>query len=285
MSQLAVQKTQKLFIGGEFVRSESGRVFSAPNDTKVPLSSRKDVRDAVVAAKKAQKAWAAKTPYNRGQILYRLAELLESRSEELSSCLSLDMVGDEDKHYQISKENVNQAIDLTVSYAGWADKYSQVASQINPVSGPYFVFSYPEPIGTVALLAPDPGGVLSLLARLLPVIVSGNSAVCLFETAPLARLTLGELFQASDCPAGVVNLLSGWRSELSDVLSRHMGIGALNLAGATEQEKEIMLSNGVENLKRLIAPSEDVFNWTAATSPERITAFCETKTVWHPVGV
>jgi acyl-CoA reductase-like NAD-dependent aldehyde dehydrogenase len=284
--RLSVRKTYKLYVGGAFPRSESGRSYTV-NDAKgnflanASRASRKDVRDAVVAARKAQAGWASRTPYNRGQILYRVAEMLEGRrdqfTEELRAAgLTKAAAGTE----------VDAAVDRWVWYAGWADKLTQVAGSANPVSGPFFNFSTPEPTGVVGIIAPD-GPLLGLVSVLAPVIVSGNTAVLVAaEPSPLPAITLGEVLATSDVPGGVVNILTGHRTELAPWLASHMDVNALDLTGlagldgdlATECEQA-----AAENLKRVLRPAES--DWTADPGTHRMTTFLETKTVWHPVGV
>jgi acyl-CoA reductase-like NAD-dependent aldehyde dehydrogenase len=281
--RLSVRKTYKLYVGGAFPRSESGRSYTV-NDAKgeflanASRASRKDVRDAVVAARKAQSGWAARTPYNRGQILYRVAEMLEGRHEQFTSELRAAGLSKNAAHAE-----VDAAVDRWVWYAGWADKIAQVTGSANPVSGPFFNFSTPEPTGVIGVIAPD-GPLLGLVSVLAPVIVTGNTAVLVAsEPSPLAAITLGEVLATSDLPGGVVNILTGHRSELAPWLASHMDVGGLDLTGvpgdlATECEKA-----AAENLKRVLRPVTE--DWTADPGIHRMTTFLETKTVWHPVGV
>jgi acyl-CoA reductase-like NAD-dependent aldehyde dehydrogenase len=283
--RLSVRKTYKLYVGGAFPRSESGRSYVV-NDAKgnflanASRASRKDVRDAVVAARKAQAGWASRTPYNRGQILYRVAEMLEGRRDQFTdelraAGLTRSAAGTE----------VDAAVDRWVWYAGWADKLTQVTGSANPVSGPFFNFSTPEPTGVVGIIAPD-GPLLGLVSVLAPVIVTGNTAVLVAsESSPLPAISLGEVLATSDLPGGVVNILTGHRGELAPWLASHMDVNALDLAGltdvgdlATECEKA-----AAENLKRVLRPAER--DWTSDPGTHRMTSFLETKTVWHPVGV
>jgi acyl-CoA reductase-like NAD-dependent aldehyde dehydrogenase len=281
--RLSVRKTYKLYVGGAFPRSESGRSYTV-NDAKgnflanASRASRKDVRDAVVAARKAQSGWAARTPYNRGQILYRVAEMLEGRRDQFT---------DELRAAGLTKTaagtEVDAAVDRWVWYAGWADKFAQVTGSANPVSGPFFNFSTPEPTGVVGIIAPD-GPLLGLVSVLAPVIVTGNTGVLVAsETSPLPAITLGEVLATSDVPGGVVNILTGHRAELAPWLASHMDVNALDLTGvagdlATECEEA-----AAENLKRVLRPERN--DWTDAPGTHRMTTFLETKTVWHPVGV
>ncbi|MFL5912261.1 MAG: aldehyde dehydrogenase family protein [Gaiellaceae bacterium] len=283
MTRLDVRKTYKLYIGGAFPRSESGRTYTV-NDAKgdflanASRASRKDVRDAVVAARKAQSGWAARTPYNRGQILYRVAEMLEGRRAQFVDELRATGLGK-----GASVAEVDAAVDRWVWYAGWADKLAQVIGTANPVAGPFFNFSTPEPAGVVGIVAPD-GPLLGLVSVLAPVIVTGNTAVLVAsEPAPLAAITLGEVLATSDLPGGVVNILTGHRAELAPWLASHMDVNGLDLTGvggdlATECERA-----AAENLKRVLRPAPS--DWTADPGTVRMTTFVETKTVWHPVGV
>ncbi len=281
--RLSVRKTYKLYIGGAFPRSESGRSYTV-NDAKghfvanAARASRKDVRDAVVAARKAQTGWAGRTPYNRGQILYRIAEMLEGRSAQFTEELRTTGLS-----RAAAVAEVEAAIDRWVWYAGWADKLAQVTGSANPVSGPFFNFSTPEPCGVVGVVAPD-APLLGLVSVLAPVIVTGNTAVLLAsEHGPLPAITLGEVFATSDLPGGVVNILTGHRAELTPWLASHMDVNALDLTGAADdlaRESEVAAA---ENLKRVLRPSED--DWSADPGTSRMTTFLEVKTVWHPVGV
>jgi acyl-CoA reductase-like NAD-dependent aldehyde dehydrogenase len=281
--RLSVRKTYKLYIGGAFPRSESGRSYTV-DDAKgdflanASRASRKDVRDAVVAARKAQSGWAGRTPYNRGQILYRVAEMLEGRRDQFT---------DELRGTGLTKAaaaiEVDAAVDRWVWYAGWADKIAQVVGTANPVSGPFFNFSTPEPTGVIGIVAPD-GPLLGLVSVLAPVIVTGNTAVLVAaEPSPLPAITLGEVLATSDLPGGVVNILTGHRTELAPWLASHMDVNGLDLTGvdgdlATECEQA-----AADNLKRVLRPAQE--DWTADPGTNRMTTFLETKTVWHPVGV
>ena len=238
MSRLPVKKTYKLFIGGGFPRSESGRTYEAEGQN-VARASRKDARDAVVAARKAQPGWASATAYNRGQVLYRLAEMMETRTADLAAVCS-------------GKKEVEAAIDRVVWYAGWADKLAQVIGSSNPVSGPYFNFSVPEPTGVVAVLAPEEPALGGLVARLAPVIVSGNAAVVVAsETHPLAAIELAEAIATSDLPGGVVNILTGLGEELAPILAGHMDVNAIDLTGADGQAPELERL-AADNVKRVV---------------------------------
>ncbi len=290
--RLEVRKTYKLYIGGKFSRTESGRSYlvSEAKGGK-PLAnacraSRKDVRDAVVAARGAFAGWAGLTAYNRGQILYRIAEMLEGRREQLA-----DEVGrSEGISRKAAREVVAKAIDRWVWYAGWADKLAQVFGSSNPVAGPYFNFSVPEPTGVVGVVAPPDSSLLGLVSRLAPVIVSGNTAVVLAaEQRPLPAITLAEVLATSDLPGGVVNLLTGFTAELIGPLAAHMDVNALDLAGldlALYRDAELAAA---ESVKRVVAPvnlpAKAWLDDSKGQDPYWIAAFLETKTVWHPVGV
>jgi len=263
--RLPVKKTYKLYIGGAFPRSESGRTYEAEGQN-VARASRKDVRDAVRAARGAQPKWAIMTAYNRGQVLYRVAEMLEARTREFA-----ELTGDE--------AEVHAAVDRFVWYAGWADKLAQVLGSANPVAGPYFNFTVPEPTGVVGVLVPDEPPLLGLVSRLAPVVVGGNAAVVVAsESRPLAAIELAEVLATSDVPGGVVNLLTGFRSELASVLASHMDVNALDVTGADGDIPELERL-AADNVKRIVRGSvED-------QSPWEIAGFLELKTVWHPMGV
>ncbi|MEV5754131.1 aldehyde dehydrogenase family protein [Actinoallomurus sp. NPDC052308] len=281
--RLSVRKTYKLFIGGAFPRSESGRTVIV-NDAKgkflanAARASRKDVRDAVVAARKAQAGWAGRTGYNRGQILYRVAEMLEGRRGQFVEELRGAGLGK-----TAAAAEVDAAIDRWVWYAGWADKIAQVTGSANPVSGPFFNFSTPEPTGVVGVVAPD-SPLLGLVSVIAPVIATGNTAVVVAsEPAPLPAITLAEVLATSDVPGGVVNLLTGHRAELAPWLASHQDVNAIDLAGAPDDLAADCARAAADNLKRVHRPAAD--DWTADPGTARMTAFLETKTVWHPVGV
>jgi acyl-CoA reductase-like NAD-dependent aldehyde dehydrogenase len=263
--RLPVRKTYKLFVDGAFPRSESGRTYEAEG-ANVARASRKDVRDAVRAARGAFPKWAGMTAYNRGQVLYRVAEMLEARAGDFAGFCS-------------GKDEVERSIDRVVWYAGWADKLAQVLGGSNPVAGPYFNFTVPEPTGVVGILAPDEPPLLGLVSRVAPAMVGGNASVVLAsETRPLAAIELAEVLATSDVPGGVVNLLTGRRDELAPVLAAHMDVNALDLAGADGQAAELERL-AAENVKRVVRGTPD------GQSPWEIAAFLELKTVWHPIGV
>lgn len=279
-ARIDVLKTYKLFIGGAFPRSESGRVY-AVKDAKgnhlanPSLASRKDLRDAVVAARAAFGGWSGATAYNRGQILYRMAEILEGRREQLIS----EIVALEGVSAKAASIQVQESIDLLVWYAGWSDKISSLAGSTNPVSGPYYNFSTPEPIGVVAIFAAAKPSLLNLVGALASVIVAGNSAIVIAsEKFPLPAITFSEVLATSDLPAGVVNILTGSSAELAPWAASHMDIDAIDASGLTvKQLKEAQIA-GAQNLKRIRVH-------TSIKSATRILSFTETKTVWHPIGI
>lgn len=280
MTRLAVPKTYKLYIGGAFPRSESGRTYPVSTRDGVFLvnaarASRKDARDAVVAARAAIAPWSSATGYNRGQVLYRIAELLEGRRGQFASELaSADGLSDD-----AAAAQVDSAIDAWVWYAGWADKYVQVAGNGNAVSGPYFNLSTPEPTGVVAVIAPQTGeSLLGLVSVVAPVILSGNTVVVVAsESSPLAAVSLAEVLATSDVPGGVVNILTGSPAEIAPWLAGHADVDALDLAGAGALDWVGLQVTAAETLKRVLTPVDG----TAAPSLERIMAFTELKTVWH----
>jgi acyl-CoA reductase-like NAD-dependent aldehyde dehydrogenase len=262
--RLPVKKTYKLFIGGAFPRSESGRTYEAEGQN-VARASRKDVRDAVRAARAAQPGWAKATAYNRGQVLYRIAEMIETRVAEFAELCD-------------GREEVERSIDRIVWYAGWADKLPQVLGGSNPVAGPYFNFTVPEPTGVVAVLAPEEPPLLGLVTRLLPPLVGGNAVVAVAsESRPLVAIELAEALATSDVPGGVVNLLTGQHGELGPVLASHMDVNAIDLCGADGDGPELERL-AADNVKRVVHGRAD------AQSPWEISAFLELKTVWHPMG-
>jgi len=266
MSRLDVRKTYKLYIGGEFPRSESGRSYEAEG-ANVARASRKDVRDAVRAARSAQAGWAGRTAYNRGQILYRMAEMMEARRALLAALAEGDA-------------EVDAAIDRMVWYAGWADKLAQVLGSSNAVAGPYFNFTVPEPTGVVGILAPEAPPLLGLVSRIAPAIVGGNTVVAVTsESRPLAAVELAEALATSDLPGGVVNILTGFKSELAPWLAGHMDVNAIDIgsAGVDGQASELE-TLAAENVKRVVhGAADDQSLW-------EIAAFLELKTVWHPIG-
>ena len=262
--RLPVKKTYKLYIGGSFPRSESGRSYEVEG-ANVALASKKDLRDAVRAAREAFPTWAGMTAYNRGQVLYRMAEIMEGRRAQFA-----ELVGGE--------AEVDEAIDSWVWYAGWADKLAQVLGSSNPVAGPYFNFSIPEPTGVVGVVAPEEPPLAGLVARLAPAIVGGNAVVLVAsERRPLAAVTLAEVLATSDVPSGVVNVLTGRKSDLCPVLAAHMDVNAVDLSGADDDRAELERL-AADNVKRVVRNAE-------GQSPWHVAAFLELKTVWHPIGV
>ncbi len=280
MSRLAVPKTYKLFIGGKFPRSESGRVYEVNSVAgefvvNAAQGSRKDMRDAVVAARTAQPGWSGATAYNRGQVLYRIAEVLEGRKAQFVEEIML-VEGSSAKE---AAAQVDAAIDTWIWYAGWADKYTQVAGQANPVSGPYFNLSVPEPTGVVGAIAPQTSGsLLGLVATIAPILVSGNTVVVVpREDAPLTAISFAEVMATSDVPGGVVNVITGSPAELAPWMASHADINALDLAGAGSLDWASLQIAAAETLMRTLAPVEGI----PVSSLNRITAFTEVKTVWH----
>ncbi|MEK7864152.1 MAG: aldehyde dehydrogenase family protein [Chloroflexota bacterium] len=265
MSRIAVKKTYKLFIGGAFPRSESGRTLDVEG-ANIARGSRKDLRDAVRIARQAGAGWSGATAYNRGQVLYRLAEMMEDRRTALAAACS-------------GVAEVDRSIDRVVWYAGWADKLAQVVGSANAVAGPYFNFTIPEPTGVVGIIAPARPALLGLVSRLAPVLVGGNTAVVIASEAhPLAATLLAECVATADVPAGVVNIITGLRKELAPILAAHMDVAALDLSGADGDAAELERL-GAENVKRIVHGRPD------HQSPYEISAFLELKTVWHPIGM
>jgi acyl-CoA reductase-like NAD-dependent aldehyde dehydrogenase len=281
--RVPVKRTAKLFIGGKFPRSESGRSYEVLASDGRPLgyaaqASRKDLRDAVVAARSAQPGWAGMTAYNRGQILYRVAELMEGRREQFRAELADAGAIEPDR-------GVDAAIDRWVWYAGWCDKVHQVLGATNPVAGPYFNFTIPEPTGVVGVIAPRDQSLLGLVSRLAPAIVGGNTVVAVAsESAPMPAVSLGEVLATSDVPGGVVNLLTGVTRELVPWLAGHMDVNAIDVTGVPPDLLPDVERLAAENVKRVHrAPDAEPFG-SAAQSPYEITALMEFKTVWHPMG-
>jgi len=284
-----VRKTYKLYVGGAFPRSESGRTYEVRSSSgqflaNAALASRKDARDAVVAARKAFGGWSGATAYNRGQVLYRIAEMLEGRRAQFVA----EVVDAEGVKKGAAGDLVDAAVDRWVWYAGWSDKIAQVAGSSNPVAGPYFDFSVPEPTGVVAVVAPAGSSLLGLTSVIAPVIVSGNTCVVIAsESGPLPAITLGEVMATSDLPGGVVNLLTGSAAEVAPWLASHMDVNGLDLTGVTDPSLATELeAAAAENLKRVRRPPVDGEpDWSADPGTAPLTTFLETKTVWHPVGV
>jgi len=284
--RLPVLKTYKIYIGGKFPRTESGRYYLL-KDAKgsaianVCLCSRKDFRDAVVAARGAQSSWAGKSAYNRGQILYRIAEMLEGRAAQFIDELSQTGVAT-----SAAKSEVEKAIDRVLYYAGWSDKYQQVFSSVNPVSSSHFNFSLLEPTGVVSILTPEENGLIGLISTIMPAIVGGNSCIALASTSkPLAAVTLTEVLATSDLPGGVVNLLTGDRKELIEQFASHMDVNATVYCGQDPAELAAVRTKAAGNVKRAIAYDRGDWMSDATQSPYFILDTQEVKTTWHPVGV
>ena len=285
-ARLEVRKTYKLYIGGAFPRSESARSYEVVDTlgrflANAALASRKDARDAVVAARKAQPGWAGATAYNRAQVLYRVAEVMEGRRAQFAE----EVARSAPRRARRADAVVDASIDRWVWYAGWADKLAQVLGGTNPVAGPYYNFSVPEPTGVVAVIAPQESSLLGLVSVVAPVVVSGNAAVVLAsQTRPLAAITLSEVFATSDVPGGVVNLLTGSVAEVAPWLAAHMDVNAIDVAGVDDVALRTQLEvAAADNVKRVRRPDTD--DWTADPGLSRIRSFLETKTVWHPIGV
>jgi acyl-CoA reductase-like NAD-dependent aldehyde dehydrogenase len=265
VSRLPVRKTYKLFVGGEFPRSESGRTYEAEGQN-VARASRKDVRDAVRVARSVYPKWAGMTAYNRGQVLYRVAEMMEARRSEFADLCS-------------GPKEVDRSIDRFVWYAGFADKLAQVLGSSNPVAGPYFNFTVPEPQGVVGILAPEEPALAGLVSRVAPAVVGGNAVVAVAsESHPLAGIELAEALATADVPGGVVNILTGLREELAPVLAGHMDVNALDVSGQNGDVAELERL-AAENVKRVVRGATD------GESAWEISRFLELKTVWHPIGV
>ncbi|MBU6163999.1 MAG: aldehyde dehydrogenase family protein [Actinomycetales bacterium] len=276
--RLDVKKTYKLFIGGAFPRSESGRSYEIKNKrgqfiANPAQASRKDLRDAVLAAKNAHPGWSGATAFNRGQILYRIAEMLEGRTSQFVD----EIVATTGVTSSVAKQEVSAAIDRWVWYAGWCDKITSVSGNNNPIAGPYYNFTIPESLGVIGIVAEEKDSLIGLVRSLAPIIAGGNTSVLIAsQSRPLAAVTLAEVLATSDLPAGVVNILTGIKTELAPWLASHMEIDGLDLSGI-DSIAELRVS-GAENLKRIHTFEKDV-------SPERILAFMEYKTIWHPVGI
>jgi acyl-CoA reductase-like NAD-dependent aldehyde dehydrogenase len=296
--RLEVRKTYKLYVGGAFPRSESGRSYAVTAAdgrllANAALASRKDARDAVVAARKAFAGWSERTAYNRGQILYRVAEVMEGRRAQLAA----EVAAAEGCPEEAAARQIDAAVDRWVWYAGWTDKLAQVVGSANPVAGPYFNFSVPEPTGVVAVVAPQDSSLLGLVSVLAPVLAGGSTAVVLAsEERPLPAVTFSEVLATSDVPGGVVNILTGRTTELVPPLAGHMDVNAIDLAGITDPDSVAEAERAAaENLKRVVRPvavppgpsgvaAPGHVDWHADPGIERLLAFVEMKTVWHPVG-
>jgi acyl-CoA reductase-like NAD-dependent aldehyde dehydrogenase len=286
-ARLDVRKTYKLYIGGEFPRSESGRSYVV-HDAKgrfaanAALASRKDARDAVVAARKAFAGWSGRTAYNRGQVVYRVAEVLEGRRDQFAE----EVQRGEGLGKRPAEAVVDASIDRLVWYAGWADKLAQVFGSTNPVAGPYFDFSIPEPTGVVAALAPQDSSLLGLVSVVAPIVVAGNTCVVTASyRRPLPAVSFAEVLATSDVPGGVVNLVTGRVAETAPRLASHLDVNAIDLTGAPADLATSLEVAAADNLKRVLRRPASEPDWTADPGLGRLTAYLETKTVWHPIGV
>ena len=282
--RINVLKTYKIFIGGKFPRTESGRFYQLNNRSKaianVCLSSRKDLRNAVVAARGAFEKWSGSTAYNRSQILYRMAEMMEGRKDQFISELVLQGVDRKEATLE-----VDLSIDRVIYFAGWADKINQVFGSVNPVATSHFNFSLMEPMGVVGLVAPEKSGLLGLVSSLCPILVSGNCAVVLAsEKLPLCSITLAEVLATSDVPGGVVNILTGKKEEIMVHLAKHMDVNAIYLTDNLEHKKSVQ-EEAIHNLKRVVVGKQKSWDDRTVENPYIITDFMETKTTWHPVEV
>ena len=283
--RVAVRKTYKLYIGGAFPRSESGRSYpvTGPDGTLLAhaaQASRKDLRDAVTAARKAFAGWSRATAYNRGQVLYRIAEMLEGRREQFIA----EIVAAEGGSVDAAAAQVDAAIDRWVWYAGWSDKYAQVVGGANPVAGPYFNFSLPEPSGVVGILAPQESSLLGFVSVVAPALTTGNTVVVVASTQrPLPAVSLSEALATSDLPGGVLNLLTGSADELAPWLASHRDVNCLDLTGIAPADRVPLAQAAADSVKRVLAPAS--LDLTAEPGTSRLAAFVETKTVWHPLGV
>ena len=280
--RINVLKTYKIFIGGKFPRTESGRFYQLNNRSKaianVCLSSRKDLRNAVVAARGAFEKWSGATAYNRSQILYRMAEMIEGRKDQFISELVLQGVDRKEATVE-----VDLSIDRVIYFAGWADKINQVFGSVNPVATSHFNFSLMEPMGVVGLVAPEKSGLLGLVSSLCPILVSGNCAVVLAsEKLPLCSITLAEVLVTSDVPGGVVNILTGKKEEIMVHLAKHMDVNAIYLTDNLEHKK-LVQEEAIQNLKRGVVGKQKSWDDSSLENPYIITDFMETKTTWHPV--
>ena len=288
-SRLDVRKTYKLYVGGRFPRSESGRSYVVHDHrgrflANAAAASRKDARDAVQAARKALGGWSGATAYNRGQVLYRVAEVMEGRHDQFVE----EVAASEGITRPRAQRSVSAAIDRLVWYAGWADKLAQVVGATNPVAGPYFDFSVPEPTGVVAVLAPQKSSLLGLVSVVAPVVVSGNTAVVASSRdRPLPAITLCEVLATSDVPGGVVNMLTGSLADTAPTLASHMDVNAIDLTGAAGDDEHATALEvaAVDNLKRVLRAPASEPDWTQSPGLDRMRRFLEMKTVWHPIGV
>src|SRR5688572_4415508 len=291
-ARLPITKTPKVYVGGQFIRSESGRVFPICEGgdregkffANIPQCTRKDIRNAVEAAAKAGPDWARRTPYNRGQILYRLGEMLEARASEMAEALTVAA----DASREDAEREVAASVDRLIYYAGWADKYAQVVGNTNPVAGPFFNFTVPEPMGIIGVIAADSSPLLGLISQIAPVIVSGNTVIALAsETQPYPAIVLGEMLATSDLPGGVVNLLTGFRRELLPTFATHTHIRGVSAIVSADERKELALG-AADSVKRVkTRKAEERLDWFSdrAEGVYDIRDFIEFKTTWHPIGV
>ena len=287
MTRLPITKTPKVYVGGAFIRSESARTFPLKDAAgnffaNIPQCTRKDLRNAVEAAAKAGPGWAKRTPYNRGQIIYRLGEMLEARQADMTDAL---MVGGATK--AAAAKEIAATIDRLIYYAGWADKFEQLLGSVNPVAAPYFNFTVTEPMGIVGLLAPEEAPLLALVSLIAPVITSGNTVVALASTAqPYPAIVLGEMLATSDLPGGVVNLLTGFRKELVPTFATHAHLRAIG-GVADADERQALKLGAIESVKRVkLAKTEEPIDWFSAKAQSlyELRDFLELKTTWHPIG-
>lgn len=288
MARLPITKTPKVYVGGAFIRSESARTFPLKDAAgnffaNIPQCTRKDLRNAVEAAAKAGPGWAKRTAYNRGQIIYRLAEMLEARQADIADALTLGQAKPASRRAALKE--ITATIDRLIYYAGWADKYEQVLGNVNPVASPYFNFTVTEPMGIVGVLAPDEAPLLALVSLLAPVITSGNTVVALASSAqPYPAIVLGEMLATSDLPGGVVNLLTGFRKELVPTFATHTHLRGLSAAVHGEDRKT--LRRGAADSVKRVHLADPMTDWFAAKAQDlyAIRDFLEFKTIWHPVG-
>jgi len=284
MSRIEVLKTYKMYIGGKFPRTESGRYYSLKNTKGEEIAnmctgSRKDFRNAVVEARKAFEPWSNRTAYNRSQILYRIAEMLEGRKAQFID--ELMQIGSTKKQ---AENEVFTSIDRLIYYAGWADKYQQISSSVNPVSGPYFNFTVQEPTGVVAVIAPEENGLIGLVSTIAPIIVSGNSCIVLAsESKALCSVSFAEVVNSSDVPGGVINILTGNAEELIPHFSTHKDVNSMLYCGNDKKESKLIKENSTTNLKRIVVKKDIDWMKNDNESPYFITKFTEVKTTWHPI--
>jgi len=287
MSRLPITKTPKCYVGGAFIRSESGRVEPLHDSrgqffANIPQCTRKDLRNAVEAAAKAGPGWAKRSAYNRGQILYRLAEMMEARATELSEAIQIGGSTKADANHEVAA-----SIERLIHYAGWTDKYEQLLGNVNPVASPHFNFTVTEPMGIIGVLAPDEAPLLALISLIAPAITCGNTVIALAsQTQPYPAIVLGEMLATSDLPGGVVNLLTGQRSELVPTFASHTHLRAINGVAHADERKEIRLA-AAESVKRVnLRKAEDAIDWFSAKQQglSAIRELIEFKTTWHPIG-